>query len=109
MDGVDLSDGQSFRNGFPHEFFRWLRDERPAYWREPTSITPDGEGFWVLSRYADIAATIRNHTVFSSARGGTRENGGTAIKDERSAGDMLNQADNLGQSRFAPDFGGPHA
>ncbi|MEM7250767.1 MAG: cytochrome P450 [Pseudomonadota bacterium] len=94
VESIDLSDGQTFRHGFPHEFFRWLRDEKPLYWHPPTSVTPDGEGFWVLSRHQDIATTIRDHQGFSSARGGTREHGGTAIKDERSAGDMLNQSDN---------------
>ena len=53
---VDLSDDRSFENGFPHEFFTWLREHDPVYWHEPTSVTPDGEGFWGVSRYEDVDA-----------------------------------------------------
>jgi cytochrome P450 len=51
---VDLSDDASFRDGFPHGFFTWLRRNDPIHWHEPTAVTPDGEGFWVVSRYDDI-------------------------------------------------------
>ena len=91
---VDLSNGESFRNGFPHEFFRHLRDNAPVYWHEPTRHTPDGEGFWVVSRYEDAAYVMRQPGVFSSDRGGARTAGGTSLKDEPSAGLMLNQTDN---------------
>jgi cytochrome P450 len=90
---VDLSDDETFRNGFPHDRFRWLRDHEPVSWHEPTARTPDGEGFWVVSRYADIAAVLRDPQTFSSDKGGLRTRGGTAIKDERTAGTMLNQTD----------------
>jgi cytochrome P450 len=91
---VDLSDGNSFANGFPHEFFKTLRDSGQPYWHEPTAVTPDSEGFWVVSRYRDITDIFRNSSVFSSDKGGTRSKGGTALKDEPSAGKMLNQTDN---------------
>jgi cytochrome P450 len=90
---VDLSDDESFRLGFPHEYFAWLRRNHPVFWHEPTPRTPDGEGFWVVSRHADVLAVQRDATAFSSDRGGIRERGGTAIKDENSAGTMLNQTD----------------
>lgn len=90
---VDLSDGESFRDGFPHEFFRYLRDNEPVFWHEPTSNTPDGEGFWVVSRYEDAAYVMRQPKLFSSDRGGERTQGGTSLKDEPSAGLMLNQTD----------------
>ena len=91
---IDLSDGQSFAKGFPHGFFTTLRDLGVPYWHEPTAITPDGEGFWVVSRYQDIAALFRDAETFSSDRGGTRVGGGTSLKDEASAGKILNQTDN---------------
>jgi cytochrome P450 len=90
---VDLSDDETFRAGFPHEFFAQLRDHYPVYWHEPTVRTPDGEGFWVVSRHADVNAVQRDTLTYSSDRGGVRERGGTAIKDERTAGTMLNQTD----------------
>ena len=91
---VDLSSGESFRDGFPHEFFRWLREHDPVHWHEPTEKTPDGEGFWVVSRYDDVKAVFRDAPTYSSDRGGgLRERGGTGLKDERSAGTMLNMTD----------------
>lgn len=90
---LDLSDGQTFAHGFPHQFFTWLRAHEPLYWHEPTSITPDGEGFWVVSRYADVDGVIMNPQAFSSDKGGTRTAGGTTIKDELSAGKVMNQTD----------------
>lgn len=90
---LDLSDGQTFAHGFPHPFFTWLRAHEPLYWHEPTAITPDGEGFWVVSRYADIDSVIMDPQAFSSDKGGTRTAGGTTIKDELSAGKVMNQTD----------------
>ena len=91
---VDLSSGESFRDGFPHEFFRWLRAHDPVHWHEPTEKTPDGEGFWVVSRYDDVKAVFSDAPTYSSDRGGgLRERGGTGLKDERSAGTMLNMTD----------------
>ena len=84
---VDLSWGKSFVNGFPHEFFRWLRAEHPVWWHEPTEHTPGGEGFWVVSRHADASAIMRDPTTFSSGLKGT------AINDSPGAGLSLNQTD----------------
>jgi len=90
---VDLSDGTSFINGYPHDFFTWLREHSPVYWHAPTSATPDAEGFWVVSRYADVNAIIMDPQRFSSDKAGTRTAGGTTIKDEVTAGKVLNQTD----------------
>ena len=90
---VDLSDHESFRHGFPHDYFRWLRTHAPVFWHEPTDKTPDGEGFWVVSRHADVMAVQRDATTFSSDKGGIREAGGTGMRDERAAGRMLNMTD----------------
>ncbi|MBX9605694.1 MAG: cytochrome P450 [Gammaproteobacteria bacterium] len=92
-DAVDLSDDRSFAAGFPHAFFTWLRAEAPLYWHAPSAVTPDGEGFWVLSRYADVDAVIMDPATFSSDKGGERSAGGTAIKDEPTAGKVLNHTD----------------
>ena len=78
---VDLSHGASFANGFPHEFFTWLRAHDPVHWHEPTEHTPGGEGFWVVSRYEDVGYVIRNPQLFSSAVAGGRKGGGTSLED----------------------------
>ena len=90
---IDLSDDETFRHGFPHEHFAWLRRHDAVHWHHPTARTPDGEGFWVVSRHADVLAVLRDPVTFSSDRGGIRQRGGTAIKDEATAGNMLNQTD----------------
>jgi cytochrome P450 len=87
MPYVDLSLGQSFARGFPHEFFTWLRRDAPVWWHEPTDHTPDGEGFWVVSRYADVVAVFKDAATFSS------ELGGTQIARGGRLGDMLNVTD----------------
>ncbi|MGY8845304.1 MAG: cytochrome P450 [Gammaproteobacteria bacterium] len=97
---VDLSDDLSFSNGFPHDFFSWIRINEPVYWHEPTSVTPDGEGFWVVSRYEQVNEIIRNPVLFSSDKGGDRTGGGTAIKDEKTAGKLLNQTDGSQHKRL---------
>ncbi len=90
---LDLSDSRSFAHGFPHEFFTWLRAHEPLYWHPPTNVTPDGEGFWVFSRYADVNEVIMDPVSYSSDKGGARTAGGTTIKDELSAGKVMNQTD----------------
>ncbi|MFT4562664.1 MAG: cytochrome P450 [Gammaproteobacteria bacterium] len=93
MPYVDISDGRNFTQGFPHEFFTWLREHDPLYWHEPTDVTPDGEGFWVVSRHADVDSIIMDAKSFSSDKAGDRTAGGTTIKDEISAGNAMNQTD----------------
>ena len=78
---VDLSRGASFANGFPHELFNWLREHDPVHWHEPTEHTAGGEGFWVVSRYEDVAYVIRNPQLFSSGAAGGRKGGGTGLED----------------------------
>lgn len=89
----DLSDDASFAGGFPQEAFTWLRARAPVYWHEPTAKTPDGEGFWVVSRYADVMTVLRDPRTYSSDTGGDRQGGGTTLKDERAAGKTLNYTD----------------
>jgi cytochrome P450 len=90
---LDLTDLDNFRDGFPHEFFTRLRAEAPVYWHEPSEHTPDGEGFWVLSRHADVVAAFRDPEIFSSETGGARLHGGTFLADLPMAGKMLNMMD----------------
>ncbi|MDP7548142.1 MAG: cytochrome P450 [Alphaproteobacteria bacterium] len=90
---VDLSSDTSFKDGFPHDFFTWLRQNDPVHWHAATPVSPAGEGFWVVSRYADIMEVLRTPEIYSSDTGGDRRGGGTTLVDERAAGKILNYTD----------------
>jgi len=90
---LDLTDLDLFEKGFPHEAFARLRREAPVHWHPPTPNTPDGEGFWVVSRHADVLAVFHDAATFSSVTGGGRPHGGTFLQDSPFAGVMLNQMD----------------
>ena len=89
----DLTDLALFEKGFPHHVFTWLRREAPVYWHEPTPHTPDGEGFWVVSRHADALRVLLDPVAFSSVTGGARVHGGSFLQDVPYAGVMLNMMD----------------
>ncbi|MGZ6931212.1 MAG: cytochrome P450 [Acidimicrobiia bacterium] len=80
-DAVDLTDPDLFSDGPPHAVYRRLRDEAPLYWHEPTPNTPGGEGFWCVTRHADVEWAAKHPEVLSSVGGGTRDGGGTLIED----------------------------
>lgn len=80
-DDVDLTDLSRFAEGFPHQVFDELRRESPVWFHPPTPHSPGGEGFWVLSRYADIVEAAADADTFSSETGGQREGGGTTLED----------------------------
>ncbi len=68
---LDVSNPDSFRDGFPHEYFRQLRREAPVYWHEGEHQSPDlrvprGPGYWVISKYEDIKYVSKNPQLFSS-------------------------------------------
>lgn len=96
LDDVDLTDLDRFAGGFPHDVFTRLRHEAPVWFHPPTAHTPGGEGFWVLSRHADVVAAGADGQTFSSAGGGSRDGGGTLIEDLPAgfaAGVLLNMTD----------------
>ncbi|WP_369037367.1 cytochrome P450 [Streptomyces adonidis] len=80
LDGFDLTDHARFADGVPYDVFARLRREAPLLYHPPGVNSPDGEGFWVLSRYADIAAVAAD-PAFSSQGGGGRKGGGTHLED----------------------------
>ena len=97
---VDLSDSATFAQGFPHDHFTWAREHAPVYWHEPTAATPDGEGFWVMTRHEDAMAVMLDPATFSSDKGGGRSGGGTALNDDRQAGNFLNFTDDPRHKRL---------
>jgi cytochrome P450 len=100
---VDLTDLDRFADGFPHDTFRRLRREAPVWWHEPTEHTPDGEGFWVLSRHRECHAVAADGVTFSSEAGPGRASGGTLIEDLPvgfAAGVLLNMMDDPRHQRI---------
>jgi cytochrome P450 len=46
----------------PYEIYKRMRDETPIYYDEE-------EGYYALTRHADVAAALKDHESFSSSRG----------------------------------------
>ncbi len=59
---INLLSPGSFAAGHPQDQYSWLREHAPCYWHE----TPDGDGFWAITRYADVRAIGRDPQRFSS-------------------------------------------
>jgi hypothetical protein len=62
---ADLTSHDTFLNGPPHNTFARLRREDPMNWTE----WAQGEGFWSVTRHADILELNRQPELLSSARG----------------------------------------
>jgi len=100
LGAIDLSNNSTFAEGFPHDHFTWTREHAPVYWHEPTAATPNGEGFWVMSRHEDAMAVMLDPATFSSDKGGGRTAGGTGLHDEHQAGKFLNWSDDPRHKRL---------
>jgi cytochrome P450 len=75
LDEIDLTDVTLFADGPPHHLFAQMRAESPARWNQTT----DGEGFWSVTREADVAAVSRDFETFSSHAAGIFLNPDKAI------------------------------
>jgi cytochrome P450 len=62
---IDLTDPGLFERDEFGEVFAWLRANEPVYRHEE----PDGPGFWVLTRYADVTHVYGDDDLFSSQQG----------------------------------------
>jgi cholest-4-en-3-one 26-monooxygenase len=87
---IDLLDRDRFTRGIPHEWFTWLRENQPVY-KHPE---PDGPGFWVITKHADVIQCNRDAGTFSSAqsRGGVvglEENGMPQTEAEEAGGRLM--------------------
>jgi cytochrome P450 len=71
MNGADLTDRNLYRHGFPHDVFRTLRRDEPVRWQPFPANYPGrhDEGFWVLTKHADIQAANRDTELFSALDG----------------------------------------
>lgn len=62
---ADLTSHDTFVEGAPHNTFARMRREDPCSWTDWDA----GEGFWSITRHADIVALNRQPDLMSSARG----------------------------------------
>jgi cytochrome P450 len=100
MEGIDLTDLDTFARGFPHDLFEIHRREAPVWWHAPTAHTPGGEGFWSVATHAETLTILRDPDTFSSERGGERAYGGTLLQDLEVAGIVLNMMDDPRHARI---------
>ena len=99
---IDLGAGGLFAGGSPQGVFGELGRAGRVGFPLPTPYVPGGEGFWVLSRHADVLAAASDAATFSSRGGGGRDGGGTLIEDlpEGYTGVLLNMTDDPHHQRF---------
>ncbi len=64
-DDIDVYSPDRYLAGIPHREFSWLRDNQPVFWH----AHPDGGGYWVVSRHADVLAVSRDHSTYSANKG----------------------------------------
>jgi cytochrome P450 len=72
-EGLRLEDisleNDDFAERVPHETFALLRREAPVWWYD----WPHGQGFWCVTRHADVVAVSRDTTTFTSEMGANLE------------------------------------
>jgi cytochrome P450 len=100
LSAIDLTDLDNFAQGFPHEIFELHRELAPVHWHEPTSHTPDGEGFWSVATYDEVLQVLHDPVTYSSETGGDRPYGGTILQDLPVAGVTLNMMDDPRHARI---------
>jgi len=61
-----IVDPQLYLDGIPHERFAQMRETPGLVWHPY-----DNDGFWAVTRHADVREMSRNAQVFSSAIGHT--------------------------------------
>ena len=67
---LELTDGELWLDGPPHEVFRQMRSGCPIHWTESFEWFPDEPGFWSVTRADDVHTVSRDWRTYSSERGG---------------------------------------
>ena len=97
LDKVNLCDLAQFEHGCPEAIFKQMRKTAPVWYQHGSDLAPDGEGFWVVCKHAEVKAALKNHQDFSSETGyGARAGGGTTLADmstDMAAGQVLSMMD----------------
>ncbi len=64
LDDIDLLE-DTWARGVPHDQFDLLRREAPVFWHEH----PNAQGFWAITKHADVKAISRDVDTFSTEVG----------------------------------------
>jgi cytochrome P450 len=70
IEQVLVTERELWQDGPPHELFRRLRSECPVHWTERITEYPEEDGFWSVTKAADVHAVSRDWQTYSSERGG---------------------------------------
>lgn len=95
LEDINLLDRDVFTKGVPHEWFTYLREHAPV-WFHPE---PDGPGFWVITKYADVVAVGRDAATYSS----DQKRGGVVMLEGRPEDYQFEQGGNLMLTMDAPE------
>lgn len=100
IDSINLADNDLYTQGDAHLSWKTLRAECPVYWQ----ARPNGEGFWAVTRRADVCRVLGEHETFTSE-------GGTAISmldaPDPAAGIMMQASDPPKHQQFREQLGKP--
>lgn len=74
LDPSPIVDPRTYQQGVPYDLLAQLRRQTPVCWMEepPLLGLPAGPGFWAVFRHDDVKTVLRDHSRFSSSRGGTQ-------------------------------------
>ncbi|GAA2643448.1 cytochrome P450 [Paractinoplanes durhamensis] len=66
--GFDFTDPEIYVHGIPHAEFAEMRRNAPVWWipQERGSAGFDDDGYWAVTRHADVMAVSRDSETFSS-------------------------------------------
>src|SRR5215217_8446614 len=70
VEQVLVTERELWQEGPPHDLFRRLRSECPVHWTDRISEYPEEDGFWSVTKAADVHAVSRDWDTYSSERGG---------------------------------------
>jgi cholest-4-en-3-one 26-monooxygenase len=98
---INLLDRDRFTQDIPHEWFTWLRQNEPVFLHPE----PDGPGFWVITKHADIVQCNRDAASFSSdgARGGVvviEQVRQDQVEQQEAGGNLMLQMDPPDHTRY---------
>lgn len=100
LDQINLADTDLYTKADAHLVWQTLRAECPVFWQEQAN----GEGFWAVTRHADVRRVLAEHKTFSSQ-------GGTAIamlgSPDPAAGLMMQATDPPRHRQFREHLGKP--
>jgi cholest-4-en-3-one 26-monooxygenase len=82
--GFDFTDPELYVQRIPAEEFAELRRTTPVWWnQQPRGASGfDDEGYWVVTRHADVLEVSRNSEIYSSEEKSALIRHGQAVTDE---------------------------